>query len=254
MTDKTPARAAIVTGGAGGIGAAIVKRFARDGLPVAIFDLDEQGGAALAAEVNAAGGRALALSVDITDDAAVAEAVAQVASDLAPPLITVNNAGITRDDLLFRMTMADWRLVLDVHLTGAFVVSQATQRYMVEAKWGRFVNLSSTSALGNRGQLNYSTAKAGVQGFTKTLAVELGPFGVTANAIAPGFIATEMTAKTAERLGIPFEEFKDQTAKNIPVRRVGTPADIANLAAFLVSEESGFISGQVIYAAGGPKA
>jgi 3-oxoacyl-[acyl-carrier protein] reductase len=124
----------------------------------------------------------------------------------------------------------------------------------VEAGFGRIVNLSSTSALGNRGQANYSAAKAGLQGFTKTLAVELGKFGVTVNAVAPGFVETEMTKATAERMGIPFEEYVERATAGIPVGRVGRPEDIAHVVSFFVSEGAGFVSGQVVYAAGGPKA
>jgi 3-oxoacyl-[acyl-carrier protein] reductase len=131
-------------------------------------------------------------------------------------------------------------------------MSRAVQKYMVDQRFGRIVNLSSSSALGNRGQVNYSAAKAGMQGFTKTLAIELGPFGVTANAVAPGFIATDMTAATAARVGMPFEDFKEAAAAQIPVRRVGQPDDVANTISFLVSEGAGFVSGQVIYVAGGP--
>jgi 3-oxoacyl-[acyl-carrier protein] reductase len=167
--------------------------------------------------------------------------------------VLVNNAGVIRDNLLFKMSDDDWETVMAVHLRGAFLMTRACQKFMTEAKWGRVVNLSSTSALGNRGQVNYSAAKAGLQGFTKTLAIELGPFGVTANAIAPGFIATEMTAATAARMGIDFETFKEGAAQQIPVRRVGYPEDIANTVSFLVSEGAGFVSGQVIYVAGGPR-
>ena len=164
----------------------------------------------------------------------------------------VNNAGILRDNLLFKMSVDDWDAVMNVHLRGAFLMTRAVQKHMVEAKWGRIVNLSSTSALGNRGQANYSAAKAGMQGFTKTLAFELGKFGVTANAIAPGFIVTDMTAATAARVGVGFEDFQKAAAAQIPVQRVGRPEDIAHTASFLVSEGAGFVSGQVIYVAGGP--
>jgi 3-oxoacyl-[acyl-carrier protein] reductase len=166
--------------------------------------------------------------------------------------VLVNNAGVIRDNLLFKMTDDDWDMVLGVHLRGAFLMSRAVQKYMVDQRYGRIVNLSSSSALGNRGQVNYSAAKAGMQGFTKTLAIELGPFGVTANVVAPGFIATDMTAATAARVGVGFEDFQKAAAERIPVRRVGQPADVANMISFLVSEGAGFVSGQVIYVAGGP--
>jgi 3-oxoacyl-[acyl-carrier protein] reductase len=189
----------------------------------------------------------------VSDEQAVAGAVERVVAELGGPTILVNNAGIIRDNMLFKMSVADWDAVMNVHLRGAFLMARATQQYMVEAKFGRIVNLSSTSALGNRGQANYSAAKAGMQGFTKTLAIELGKFGVTANAIAPGFIETEMTAETAKRVGVDYEDFKKFSAQQIPVARVGQPEDIAATASFLTSEESGFVSGQVIYVAGGPK-
>jgi 3-oxoacyl-[acyl-carrier protein] reductase len=245
-------RVAIVTGGARGIGAATAKRLAADGFAVGVLDLDEAGAKAVAAEIAEAGGKAVGLAADVADEAAVTAAVDAVASELGPPVVLVNNAGVTRDNLLFKMDVADWDTVLNVHLRGAFLMSRAAQKHMIEAKFGRIVNLSSTSALGNRGQVNYSAAKAGLQGFTKTLAIELGKFGVTANAIAPGFIQTEMTKATAERVGIPFEQFIEGAAKAIPVQRVGQPEDIANLVSYLVSDGAGFVSGQVIYAAGGP--
>jgi 3-oxoacyl-[acyl-carrier protein] reductase len=183
----------------------------------------------------------------------VKDAVARIADTLGPPTILVNNAGVTRDNLLFKMTEVDWDTVMGVHLRGSFLMSQAAQAHMTQAQWGRIVNLSSTSALGNRGQANYSTAKAGLQGFTKTLAIELGRFNITVNAIAPGFIATEMTKATAERIGVSWEDFQKGAASQIPVGRVGQPDDIANTVSFLTSEGSGFVSGQVIYVAGGPK-
>ncbi|AHK32824.1 3-oxoacyl-[acyl-carrier-protein] reductase [Rhodococcus opacus PD630] len=246
-------RTAIVTGAARGIGAAVAKKLASDGYAVAVLDLDESACAATVDAIESAGGRALAVGANVADEASVAAAVERVATELGAPTILINNAGITRDNLLFKMTVDDWDAVMNVHLRGAFLMSRAVQQHMVDAGFGRIVNLSSTSALGNRGQVNYSAAKAGMQGFTKTLAIELGKFGVTANAIAPGFIETEMTAATAERVGVGFEDFKKAAASQIPVNRVGQPEDIANTASFLASEGAGFVSGQVIYVAGGPK-
>ena len=193
------------------------------------------------------------VGADVSDEAQVAAAVERIAAELGAPTVLVNNAGIIRDNLLFKMTLDDWDAVMGVHLRGAFLMTKACQAYMTQEKHGRVVNLSSTSALGNRGQANYAAAKAGMQGFTKTLAIELGKFGVTANAIAPGFIQTEMTAATAERVGVPFEDFIAYSAKEIPVQRVGQPEDIAATASFLCSDEAGFVSGQVIYVAGGPR-
>jgi 3-oxoacyl-[acyl-carrier protein] reductase len=246
-------RVAIVTGAARGIGAAVATRLAADGFAVAVLDLDEQACAGTVEAVTAAGGRGLAVGVDVSRADAVRDAVARVVAELGPPVVLVNNAGVIRDNLLFKMTDDDWDTVLGVHLRGSFLMSREVQQHMTQARWGRVVNLSSTSALGNRGQANYSAAKAGLQGFTKTLAIELGPFGVTVNAIAPGFIATDMTAATAARMGVSFEDFQTAVAKEIPVRRIGRPEDIAAVVSFLARDEASFISGQVVYVAGGPK-
>jgi 3-oxoacyl-[acyl-carrier protein] reductase len=247
-------KVAVVTGGARGIGAASAARLAADGFDVAVVDLDEASCADSVERITKAGQRGLAVGADVAQTAAVQAAVERIATELGPPAVLVNNAGVIRDNLIFKMTDDEWDTVLGVHLRGAFLMTRAVQGYMTEAKWGRIVNLSSTSALGNRGQVNYSAAKAGMQGFTKTLAIELGPFGVTANAIAPGFIATDMTAATAARVGMEFEDFKKAAAEQIPVRRVGVPDDVAHLVSFFVSEGAGFISGQVVYVAGGPRA
>jgi 3-oxoacyl-[acyl-carrier protein] reductase len=203
--------------------------------------------------ITAAGGRAIAVGVDVSRPEQVEAAVARVARELGPPTILVNNAGIIRDNLIFKMTVEDWDAVINVHLRGAFLMTKAVQAHMSAQKYGRIVNLSSTSAQGNRGQVNYSAAKAGLQGFTKTLAIELGRFNVTANAVAPGFIATDMTRQTAERMKVSFEDFIAGASAQIPVGRVGQPADIAATISFLTSEEAGFVSGQVIYVAGGPQ-
>jgi len=245
-------RVAIVTGAARGIGAATAQRLATDGMAVAVLDLDAAACAGTVDAITEAGGRALAVGADVSQADQVEAAVGKVAADLGPPVVLINNAGVIRDNLLFKMTEDDWDTVLGVHLRGAFLMSRAAQKFMVDQRFGRIVNLSSSSALGNRGQVNYSAAKAGMQGFTKTLAIELGQFGVTANAVAPGFIATDMTAATAARVGMKFEDFQAAAATQIPVRRVGQPADVAHVISFLVSEDAGFVSGQVIYVAGGP--
>ncbi|HEY0718685.1 MAG TPA: 3-oxoacyl-ACP reductase FabG [Streptosporangiaceae bacterium] len=243
---------AIVTGAGRGIGAGVARRLAADGMAVAVLDLDEQSCLGTVKEIAGAGGRAIAIGADVSQTDQVEAAVSRVASELGAPTVLVNNAGVLRDNLLFKMSDDDWDTVLNVHLRGSFVVTRAVQKHMVAQKYGRIVNTSSSSALGNRGQANYAAAKAGLQGFTKTLAKELGQFNITANAVAPGFIATDMTAATAARVGMDFEDFKNAAAAGIPVRRVGVPEDVAHTVSFLVSEGAGFVSGQVIYVAGGP--
>jgi 3-oxoacyl-[acyl-carrier protein] reductase len=247
-------RVAIVTGAARGIGAATAQRLAADGLAVAVVAPEEAAAKGTVDAIEAAGGRALAVGADVSDPAQVEAAVTRVAAELGAPTVLVNNAGVTRDNLLFKMSELDWDTVMGVHLRGSFLMSRAVQKYMVEQRFGRIVNLSSTSALGNRGQANYSTAKAGLQGFTKTLAIELGKFGVTANCIAPGFIVSDMTKATAERIGQDWDTYVAARAAEIPVARAGQPEDIANAVSFFVSESSGFVNGQVLYVAGGPKA
>lgn len=247
------ARTAIVTGAARGIGAATAKRLAADGLKVAVFDLKEEDTRETVEAITAAGGEAIGIGADVSDEAQVQAAVKKTADELGPPTVLVNNAGIILDNLLFKMPLSDFQKVLAVHLEGNFLMTKACQEYMVAEKFGRIISLSSTSALGNRGQSNYSAAKAGVQGLTKTYAIELGKFGVTANAIAPGFIQTDMTKATAERVGMDFDSFVEQAVSAIPVGRGGVPEDIANAAAFFASEASGFVSGQVLYVAGGPR-
>jgi len=251
MSDSPP-RVAIVTGAARGIGAAAARRLAMDGAALAVLDLDADSCGATVEAITAAGGRAMAVGADVGQDDQVQAAVDKVATELGPPVVLVNNAGVLRDNLLFKMSDDDWDTVLSVHLRGAFLMSRAVQKHMVDQRYGRIVNLSSSSALGNRGQANYSAAKAGMQGLTKTLAIELGQFGITANAVAPGFIATDMTAATAARLGMTFEDFQTSVASQVPLRRIGTVNDVAYVISFLASESAGYVSGQVIYVAGGP--
>jgi 3-oxoacyl-[acyl-carrier protein] reductase len=251
MTER---RVAIVTGGARGIGAAIAARLAVQGRAVAVIDLEEASTSATVDAIRSSGGEAIGIGADVSKTDDVEQAVARVAEELGAPTILVNNAGILRDNLIFKMTDSDWDAVVAVHLRGAFLMSRAVQRHQVDQRWGRIVSLSSTSALGNRGQANYAAVKAGLQGFTKTLAIELGRYNVTANAIAPGLIATDMLRQTAERMKVPFEDFLAAAAKEIPVARVGQPEDVAAAAALFTSDEASFVSGQVLYVAGGPKA
>ena len=247
-------RVAVVTGAARGIGFGTATRFAEEGASLAIVDLDEQAAVDAAARLPVVeGARAIGIGCDVSDGAAVEAAVARTAEELGGLHVLVNNAGITRDNLLFKMTEQDWDLVMDVHLKGAFLMTKAAQAHFVEQKYGKVVCLSSVSALGNRGQANYSAAKMGIQGFVRTLAIELGRYGVNANAVAPGFIASEMTDATAGRLGMSVEDFRAAAADRNPVKRVGFPEDIAAAVAFLCSDEAGYITGQTIYVDGGAK-
>ena len=244
-------RVALVTGAARGIGFAVAARLAEEGAKVCLTDVAgiEEAADRLADGVLDVFGARL----DVTEGEQVEAVVGEVVARYGRLDILVNNAGVTRDNFLYKMSDADWKTVLDVHLTGAFLCSRAAQGPMVENGYGRIVNVSSVSALGNRGQANYSAAKAGLQGFTRTLAAELGRFGITANAVAPGFVETEMTRATAERMGVEWETFVAARVKDIPVGRSGKPEDVAAAILFFASEEAGFVSGQVMYVAGGPR-
>src|SRR5690242_5679836 len=244
-------RLELVTGGAQGIGAAVARRLSQGGANVAVLDLQQEAAAGMAEQLMSTGASALGIGGDVSRRQDVRAAVDQVVDRFGALHILVNNAGVIRDNLLFKMSDDDWTTVLDVHLRGAFLASQLAQKHMVEARYGRIVSMSSTSALGNRGQVNYSAAKAGLQGLTKTLAIELGPFGVTANAVAPGFIETAMTKATAERIGMTIDQMREGAEATLPVRRGGLPADVANTVAFFAGEESGYVTGQVIYVDGG---
>lgn len=243
FTGKT----ALITGGAKGIGAATAERLAAEGAYVVVADFDEAGAEDVAQRI---GGQAV--RCDVTERADVEAAVEAAAEHGGSLDILVPCAGIIRDNLLFKMTDDDWESVIDTHLKGAFLAVRAAQAKMVAQKSGKIVLISSTSALGNRGQTNYATAKAGLQGMTKTLALELGQFGINVNCIAPGFVATAMTEQTAARMGVGFDDFKEAVASQVPLRRVGEPDDIAGPIAFLCSEDASYISGQVIYVRGGP--
>jgi 3-oxoacyl-[acyl-carrier protein] reductase len=241
-------KTALVTGGANGIGAATAKRLASEGATVVVADFDEDSAQATADEI---GGHAV--RCDVTDREQVEAAVAKAIEAGGSLDVLVTCAGIIRDNLLFKMGDDDWDAVIDTHLKGTFFAVRAAQKQMVEQKSGKMVLISSTSALGNRGQTNYSTAKAGLQGMTKTLAIELGPYNVNVNCVAPGFIATAMTQQTADRMGVPFDQFMAAVSDQVPLKRVGQPEDVAGTIAYLCSEDAGYVSGQVIYVAGGPR-
>jgi 3-oxoacyl-[acyl-carrier protein] reductase len=240
-------RVALVTGGGRGIGAATAQLLAAEGARVAVSDMDISPATEVAAPIHG-----IAIACDVTDPDQVEAMVSRTVKEYGRLDILVACAGITRDNLLYKMTDEDWDAVIDTHLKGTFLCARAAQRHMVEQKSGKMVFLSSTSALGNRGQANYSAAKAGLQGMARTLAIELGPYNINVNSVAPGFVETRMTRATSERLGIDFEAFKIGAASQIPLRRVGQPEDIASVIAFLCSDESSFVSGQTIYVRGGP--
>ncbi len=253
MAGRFEGRVAFVTGGSRGIGKGIVQLFAEEGAKVAFIDLNEEALAETTNELREKGYEVYSKVANVTDSGQVEQAVKEVHDTFGSVDILVNNAGVIRDNLLFKMSDSDWQTVMDVHLKGSFNAAKAAQKYMLEQKYGRIINISSTSALGNRGQANYAAAKAGLQGFTKTLAIELGRYGITANSVAPGFIETEMTKETAARIGISFDDLIKHSVAGIPVGRSGKPADIANAVAFFADEKSSFVNGQVIYVAGGPK-
>ena len=253
MGNRFEGRTAFVTGGSRGIGKAIAEQFAKEGANVAIIDVNEQALSEVTAQFSDAGYTFYTKLASVTNRQEIEQAMQEAYEKFGSIDILVNNAGVIRDNLVFKMTDDDWDTVMDVHLKGSFYASRAAQAYMSKQNYGRIINLSSTSALGNRGQANYATAKAGLQGLTKTLAIELGKFGITVNAVAPGFIETDMTKATAERIGVPFEQLIEASVKTIPVARSGKPEDIANAVLFFADERSSFVSGQVLYVAGGPR-
>lgn len=254
MIAKPPERKiAIVTGGARGIGAAIALRLAAEGHDIALFDLEAASCRQTADDVQRAGRQCISVTANVADEEAVRQGVAVTVGELGAPNVLVNNAGLLRDRTLLKMTVEDWDLVQNVNLRSAFLLSREVAPHMREQGWGRIVNLSSIAALGALGEANYSAAKAGVQGLTRTLALELGRYGITVNAVAPGFVVTDMTREVAERIGITFEDLQAEMLKTISVGRVGEPNDIANAVAFFADARSAFVTGQTLYVAGAPR-
>lgn len=245
-------RVAVITGAARGIGAAEAVRLAKDGARIAIFDIHADHLSETVWQVEQAGSQPLAVVCDVANADRVKESMAHVVDHFGRLDILVNNAGVLRDNLLFRMTEDDWDTVLDIHLKGSFLCTREAQVYMVKQQYGKIVMTSSIGALGNRGQSNYSAAKAGLQGMARTMALELGRFNINVNVVAPGWIVTDMLRQMAARMDTSMEALEEDLAKSIPLRRMGKPEDIANAVAFLVSDEASYITGQTIYVSGGP--
>ena len=245
---------AIVTGGARGLGAAIALRLAQDGHDIALLDIDLAACADTLDAIRSLGRLATAVRADVADEDSVTAAVAEVNDALGPALVLINNAGLMRPRVTQKMSLSEWNLVIDVNLRGTFLMSRAVVPAMRNSGWGRIVNISSTAALGLFGGANYASAKAGIQGLTKTMALELGRYGVTVNSVAPGFVVTDLTRKTAADAGVTIEEMERSMIADIAVGRAGNPEDIAHAVAFFVAKQSSFVSGQVLYVAGGPKA
>jgi 3-oxoacyl-[acyl-carrier protein] reductase len=246
-------RVAIVTGAGRGIGEAVAHRLAQDGLRIAILDLDGAAAGRVAQAIEGRGGEAVGAAVDVSLESSVREAVAKIAADFGPPSVLVNNAGLLREHSLTKTTLEEWTQVMDVNLRGAFLMSREVAPHQRTLGGGRIVNLSSTGALGAIGLAAYSSAKAGLLGLTRTLALELARHGVTVNAVAPGFVVSAMTAGSAERTGIGFEDMQAQVKREVPLGRLGQPEDIAHAVSFFVDERSSYVTGQVLYVAGGPR-
>lgn len=245
-------RVALVTGGGSGIGAGIATELASLGHRVAVVDRVVEAAATVAERIREAGGSAVAVSCDVSDPDGVARAVDEVTAALGPVGILVNNAGFAKDNMVLDMPLADWDAVVDTHLRGSFLMLRATAPAMREAGWGRIVNISSISALGDDERVNYVAAKAGLEGLTRAAALDLAPHGITVNAVGPGVVQTAMTKVSAARAGRTLEEHLRVQAQSIPRGRIGTPHDIARAVLFFAAEDADFVTGQVLYVSGGP--
>ncbi|MFA7652545.1 MAG: 3-oxoacyl-[acyl-carrier-protein] reductase [Candidatus Omnitrophota bacterium] len=242
---KLKDKVALITGGARGIGQAIAMTFAREGADIVVADVNLEVAQKTASEIEALGRQALALEMDVTDYAKVEPGVNKILDKFGKVDILVNNAGITKDNLILRMSLGEWDAVINVNLKGTFNCIKAVSRPMIKQRSGKIVSIASIIGLmGNAGQANYAASKAGIIALTKTVAKELASRNINANAVAPGFIQTEMTAKLSE-------EVKAKMLEAIPLAKLGTPQDVANVCLFLVSEEANYITGQVITVDGG---
>ena len=245
-------RVAIVTGGAKGIGSAIAARLAQDGLAVAVLDVNADAARARAETLIQAGFVAGGYGADVGSEESMRQAFNAVVADLGLPTVLVNNAGFLRNKLFKKLRLDEWEQSLRVNATGTFIASRLIEPFVREVQWGRIVNIASTAVVGYFGAAHYSAAKSAVVGLTKSLALELGPIGVTVNAIAPGFVATDMTRQIAADASLDFDQMRAQQISQVAVRRLGEPEDIANAVSFFVSPNAGFVSGQLLYVAGGP--
>ena len=251
---KLEKKVAVVTGAGRGIGKAIATRLAEEGARVVVSDVDLSFAESLAEKLRTMGRETLAMKADVSDGQEVAAMFEEVERRFGGADILINNAGIRKDVPFYKISEKEWDSVIAVQLKGSFNCARAAQKYMVRQNNGKIVNLSSPipASLGNRGQTNYASASAAIEGFTKGLAAELGRYNINVNCVAPDFVDTEMTRNTARREGMYLDDFKRFALAQIPLRRLGTPQDVANVVFFLVSDNSSFISGQVIHVRGGP--
>jgi 3-oxoacyl-[acyl-carrier protein] reductase len=246
-------RVALITGAGGSIGTATAFKLSSEGAAVVINDVFIEGPQETVDEIVRVGGRAIAIKADVTAKVQVESMIQQAMAAFGHIDILINNAGVSPKHSLLEISEQDWERVIDIHMKGSFLCCQAVVPQMMKNRFGKIVNLSSGAAYGSiYSKSHYSAAKAGLMGLTRSLAVELGPHNINVNAVAPGFVESEMTRTSAKLLGIDFEEFKRTVAERNPLRRVGQPQDIANVICFLVSEEASYIHGEIIHVSGGP--
>lgn len=244
-------KVAVVTGAAQGIGAATAVRLAREGAKIAILDIGDNA-EAVVDDIRSSGGEAIWIRTDVRERDQVEAAFARADEELGSPAILVSNAGVTRDNLVHKMTDEDWFTVIETHLRGGFLCAQVAQRYMVPREYGKIVFVGSRAHLGSRGQSNYAAAKSGLNGLARSLSIELGRYNINVNVIIPGHMDTAMVRNAAVRAGIDYEEMCRRTIERNAIKRVGEPKDIANAVAWLVSDESSYVTGDLLYVSGRP--